>query len=34
MNADDAVIIELAVNGVTQPARNPHVPLSVVPAAE
>lgn len=29
MNADEAVIIELAVNGVTQPARNPHVPLSV-----
>lgn len=29
MTPDSPVIIELAINGVTQPARNPHVPVTV-----
>ena len=29
MTPDSPVIIEVAINGVTQPARNPHVPVTV-----
>ena len=29
MTPESPAIIELAINGVTQPARNPHVPVTV-----